>query len=217
MAETRGEACPVCRGGDVGLFLTVDGKNYWRCATCAARYLDPAQRPSPAEERAHYLTHENDPDDPGYRRWLSRLTRPLLERLSPGANGLDYGCGPGPALAKIFAEAGHHMAVYDPIFAPDPAPLDDRYDVVTCTETAEHFHDPTGEFDRLAGLLKPGGLLGVMTIFQTDDARFANWRYRRDPTHVVFYRAETFRLIASRRGLTCEIVEKDVVLMQKGG
>ncbi|WP_128292452.1 class I SAM-dependent methyltransferase [Afifella aestuarii] len=217
MAGRSGQLCPVCRGEDVELFLTVEGKDYWRCTTCAARYLDPAQRPSPAEERAHYLTHENDPDDPGYRRWLSRLTRPLLERLSPGANGLDYGCGPGPALAKMFGEAGHHMAVYDPIFAPDPAPLDDRYDVVTCTETAEHFHDPAAEFDRLASLLKPGGLLGVMTIFQTDDARFANWRYRRDPTHVVFYRADTFRLIAARRGLTCEIVEKDVVLMQKGG
>ena len=89
------------------------------------------------------------------------------------------------------------------------------YDFVTCTEVAEHFHRPADEFDRLERLLRPGGWLAVMTSFQTDDARFAGWHYRRDPTHVVFYRAETFRTIAARHGWDCEIPAKDVALMRK--
>jgi SAM-dependent methyltransferase len=195
--------------------LNVDGQDYWRCAVCEVRFLDPCQWPQPQDEHAEYLRHENNPGDSGYRRFLSRLAAPLLDRLAPGLKGLDYGCGPGPALAAMLREAGHSMALFDPFFQPDQQPLTETYDFITCTEVAEHFHRPAQEFDRLDAMLRPGGWLGVMTCFQTDDARFANWHYRKDPTHVVFYRETTFRIIAAQRGWTCEIPVKDVVLMQK--
>ena len=179
------------------------------------RFLDPAQHPTPEVERAHYAHHRNDPDDPRYRQFLSKLAGPLLARLAPGACGLDYGCGPGPALAAMLTEAGHHMALYDPAFAPDPAPLAASYDFVTCTEVAEHFHHPAQEFARLRAMVRPGGWLAIMTCFQTDDARFATWHYRKDPTHVVFYRAASFRNLAQVWGWTCTVPEKDVVLMQR--
>lgn len=117
----------------------------------------------------------------------------------------------------MLREAGHEVALYDPFFAPDPAPLALSWDFVTCTEVAEHFHDPAAEFARLAGMVKPGGWLAVMTCFQTDDARFADWHYRKDPTHVVFYREKTLRWIAARHGFTCEVPVKDVALMRKPG
>ncbi len=179
------------------------------------RFLDPNQRPTAAEERAHYLLHENEVNDPGYRRFLSKLADPLLERLGPGLSGLDYGCGPGPALAAMLGEAGHEVALYDPFFRPCASALNATYDFITCTEVVEHFHDPAGEFARFERLLRPGGWLGVMTCFQTEDERFANWHYRMDPTHVVFYREATLRRIAAWQGWTCEIPVKDVVLMQK--
>ena len=207
--------CPVCRALSSEAFLSTDGRDYRRCETCEARFLDPAQRPTPEEEHATYLLHENHPDDPGYRRFLSKLAGPLLEKLGDGARGLDYGCGPGPALAAIMREAGHDMALYDPFFQTDREPLSQSYDFITCTETAEHFHHPADEFDRFDAMLRPGGWLGVMTCFQTDDARFADWHYRKDPTHVVFYRDATFRTIAGQRGLTCEIPAKDIALMRK--
>ena len=47
-----------------------------------------------------------------------------------------------------------------------------------------------------------------------DDARFAQWHYRKDPTHVVFYRAATFRWLAARHGWSCAFPVKDVVLMR---
>ncbi|KAA2241177.1 class I SAM-dependent methyltransferase [Salinarimonas soli] len=210
-----GPACPVCTAPAARGFLHVAARDYWRCERCLATFLDPAQRPPPGAERDHYLTHRNDPDDEGYRAFLSRLAAPLLERLEPGRDGLDYGCGPGPALAAMLSEAGHRMSLFDPFFAPDEAVLGRTYDFVTCTEVAEHFHDPAAEFERLARLLHPGGWLAVMTCFQTDDERFARWRYRADPTHVVFYREATLRLVAERFGLTCEVPVKDVALMRK--
>lgn len=155
--------------------------------------------------------------DPRYRQFLSKLADPLLARLPNHAAGLDYGCGPGPALAAMLREAGHDMALYDPFFAPDSATLQPCYDFVTCTETAEHFHHPQQEFERLSAMIRPGGWLAVMTCFQTDDAHFASWHYRKDPTHVVFYRAETFAHLAANWGWTCEVPVKDVVLMQRPG
>jgi SAM-dependent methyltransferase len=207
--------CPVCRAPGPVAFAEVEGRSYWLCETCQARFLDPGQHPSPQDELARYRQHENDVDDPRYRQFLSRLADPLLARLAPGLRGLEYGCGPGPALAAMLGEAGHEMALYDPFFYPDPAPLGRRYDFITCSETAEHFHHPAEEFDRLDRLLCPGGWLGLMTCFQTDDARFADWHYRRDPTHVVFYREATMRVVAAQRGWMCEIPAKDVALMRK--
>jgi len=93
--------------------------------------------------------------------------------------------------------------------------LADTYDFVTCTETAEHFHDPAGEFACIRALLRPGGWLGVMTCFQTDDARFERWQYRADPTHVVFYREATFHHLARLWGMTVEVPRKDVVLLRQ--
>lgn len=211
-----GSACPVCALPSAH-FLSVGGQDYFRCPTCGARFLDPAQHPTRDVERATYLRHENDPDDPGYRRFLAKLADPLSTRLSGPAQGLDYGCGPGPALAAILREAGHDVAVYDPFFAPDPAPLSRVYDFVTCTEVVEHFHHPARDFARLRDLVRPGGWLAIMTCFQTDDSRFVNWHYRMDPTHVVFYRDETFRHLADLWGWRCEIPVKDVVLMQRPG
>ena len=52
-----------------------------------------------------------------------------------------------------------------------------------------------------ARLVRPGGWLAVMTCFQTDDARFAGWHYRKDPTHVVFYREADVSLSRRTMGL----------------
>ena len=213
--NTATPACPVCRAPSTRSLLGVDGRDYWRCKTCDATFLDPRQRPGRREEYDYYRLHENDPHDPRYRTFLSRLAGPLLERLDPGSHGLDYGCGPGPALAAMLREAGHDVAIYDPFFHPDPAPLTRSYDFITCTEVVEHFHHPAEEFDRLDRMLRPGGCLAVMTCFQTDDARFARWHYRQDPTHVAFYRESTLRAVAAQRGWTCDIPAKDVALMGK--
>jgi hypothetical protein len=42
-----------------------------------------------------------------------------------------------------------------------------------------------------------------------------NWHYRQEPTHVVFYREETFRFLATQRGWECEIPAPNVALMRK--
>ncbi len=207
--------CPVCLAGTTAVLAVIDERTYHRCKRCDATFLDPDQLPSRDEERAHYDTHENDPADPRYREFLNRLAAPLLARMADGLQGLDYGCGPGPALAHMLREAGHTMAIYDPVYEPDRNVLEAEYDFITCTEVVEHFHRPRAEFVRFNKLLRPGGWLGIMTMFQNDDARFANWHYRKDPTHVVFYRETTLQWMAQEFGWSCEIPARNVALFRK--
>ncbi len=91
------------------------------------------------------------------------------------------------------------------------------YDFITCSEAAEHFHRPAEEFERLDRMLRPGGWLAVMTAFRPKDRDFLSWYYRRDPTHVVFYREGTFRRLGERFGWHCEFPVPDVFLARKSG
>jgi len=207
--------CPVCETSALEPFQVIGDTRYQRCGTCEATVMEESCWLEAHEEKAIYDLHDNNPDDAGYRRFLSKLTGPLLGRLQPRSFGLDFGCGPGPALAAMLREAGMDMAVYDPFFCPEESVLERQYDFITCTEVVEHLHHPAETFRQLDSLLVPGGWLGVMTCFQTDDERFANWHYRRDPTHIVFYRRATMKWLARAHGWVLDIPAKDVALFQK--
>ena len=207
--------CNICRSNAVSSFETLDRKKYWSCNFCGGKHLDKSYFIDTAKEELRYLEHNNDIQDKEYRAFLSKLSDPLKEKLSFGAHGLDFGCGTGPALADILTQEGFKVSLYDPFFYPNKNVLSKQYDFITCTETAEHFHDPFKEFNTLNDLLKPRGWLGVMTSFLTSDEMFESWHYRRDPTHVTFYCENTFEVIASQRSWKCEIKSKDVVLLQK--
>lgn len=208
--------CPLCEGTALAELARVEDLPYLRCARCRLTFLHPDHRLPPGQERARYEEHENDPADPRYRAFLDRLAGPLAARLAPGMEGLDYGSGPGPTLSRMLEERGFPMEIWDPFFAPDPAPLERRYDFVTCTETAEHFFEPGEELRRLDGLLRRPGWLALMTRVLEDDEGFSEWWYVRDPTHVSFYRPETLEWIALARGWSLERPRTHVALFRKG-
>jgi 2-polyprenyl-3-methyl-5-hydroxy-6-metoxy-1,4-benzoquinol methylase len=179
-------------------------------------FVDPQDRLDRDAERAEYELHRNDPADPGYRAFLARLATPLLQRLAAGSEGLDFGCGPGPALARMLREAGHRVALYDSFFAPDEAALEGCYDFICATEVAEHLHRPGRELARLWSRLKVGGWLGIMTKLVRDREAFEKWHYKNDPTHVCFFSEQTWHWWADRQGASLEIIGSDVILMQRG-
>jgi len=218
--------CPLCgaerspvhggAGKEFGGRIEVGEKEYFDCPGCGLIWMDPAHHLSPAAERARYETHRNQPDDPGYRAFLNRLARPLLDRIPASACGLDFGSGPGPTLSVMLEEVGCQLRIYDPFFAPHPEALESRYDFVTCTETVEHFRSPRQAFDQMARLLRPHGWLAVMTQPFTADLDFPKWWYVRDPTHVAFYRPQTMEWIADAYQWRLENPHPSVFLFQAG-
>jgi len=199
----------------VAIDLDIHSGRYGNCPDCDLIFQSPGELPDSLSEFALYHTHHNEADDAGYRAFLAQLADPLMACLAPDARGMDYGAGPGPVLARLFAEAGFPTAVYDPFFHPDARVLEDSYDFAVCTEAAEHFHRPARDFARLAALLSPGGWLGVMTELHCGPKTFADWWYHKDATHVSFYSRETIHWIARHFGFRVLQVESRVVILQR--
>lgn len=206
--------CPLCLSSSVSDFKIAKYK-YWRCAVCALTFLDPEFHFTPDEERARYDLHRNNPDDPGYIQFLNKLAGPFSGRLKAGARGLDFGCGPGPAMSVILKKQGFSVDNYDPYYFPDPELLGREYDFLTCTEVVEHLREPRKEFLLLDRLLKKGGRIGVMTEILTSEVNFEKWWYRLDPTHIAFYKPETFEWISKWLEWRLEFPVKNVVIFSK--
>ena len=199
------EVCRLCGGTSIW-WQSADAQAYFQCRTCALVQMGAAHLPDQQAEKACYDLHQNDAEDLGYRKFLSRLSDPLLAALVkqygcvpwPRLQALDFGCGPGPALARMLSESGLTTLAYDPIYAPQAELLAHTYDVITCTEVVEHFHHPKHSFTQLARLMKPQARLAIMTQWLDESVNFSRWHYRRDPTHVCFYQRETFIWLAQR-------------------
>lgn len=204
--------CPLCLSADTAEFFQDKQRDYLRCRQCRLVFVPPHQHLTPDAEKAIYDYHQNQSEDAGYRQFLSRLAEPLSSRLPTGACGLDYGCGPGPLLAKMFREQGHTMCTFDPYYAKQPETLQSQYDFVTCTEVVEHFRQPSQEFPRLFELLKPNGHLGIMTKLVIDADAFSRWHYKNDKTHVSFFSEHTLQWLAVTYRSRLEIIGKDVII-----
>ena len=216
MNQYSNNDCPLCGGSDLALYFKDSHRVYLACPNCCLVSVPGQYYLTPEAEKKEYDLHDNDPADPGYQRFLSRLSRPLLERLGPGQRGLDFGCGPGPALHQLLQAHGHTVDLYDPFYANDRDVFLNTYDFIVATEVVEHLHRPGQVFDRLFGLLRRGGWLGIMTKLIRDKAAFSRWHYIRDLTHVCFYHRQTFVYISQKYKAGLCFVDDDVILLQKG-
>lgn len=204
------QSCPLCDAADAAAFHEGSRGTFRRCATCALVFLDPTQWPSLDSEIARYELHENDADA-DYEEFLSRLALPVIARTPAGARGLDYGSGDSDVLAALLTRAGRPTMAYDPAFRPGDA-LKERYDFVVCSEVVEHVHEPRALFERFRRLVRPGGVIGIMTGMYDAVPSFGDWWYIRDITHVCFYSKVTFEWIARRLGWAVEFPAANVVL-----
>lgn len=208
--------CPLC-AGHAAPFVPGAARGALRCGTCRLTFVPESGHLSPGAERARYAEHRNGPQDAGYREFLDRLLAPLRQRLAPGAEGLDFGCGPGPAVSAMLGERGFSVRDWDPYFRPDDDALAREYDFIVCTEVFEHLRRPAETLEQLDGLLRPNGALGVMTLLLEADDAFGSWWYARDPTHIAFYKPETLEWIARSRGWSLELLPKGAAVFRKSG
>ncbi len=217
----NGELCPLCDVVDTEFYYRSKLKNlertFLRCVNCDLIFVPRKFHLNCLAQKERYLQHNNDPDDAKYRAFLSRLCNELVPLLVKGSKGIDYGAGPGTALALMLNEGGFKMNTFDVFFQPDASVLSDKYDFVVCTETAEHFADPERDFRIFDSMLKPGGFIGIMTSLFNEKIDFGNWHYHRDPTHIAFYSINTMELIAQRFNWEMSLPVDNVVVFKKAG
>ncbi|MFW6142713.1 MAG: class I SAM-dependent methyltransferase [Desulfovermiculus sp.] len=208
-------SCPLCFQDQAAWFHQDRNRSYFRCPECHLVYVPQEEHVGPDEEKARYDRHTNQIHEPGYRTFLSRILDPLRQLMPPPALGLDFGCGPGPALAAMAREGGYTMAVFDPFYAPDPKVWNTGYDFITCTEVVEHLRQPGIILPWIWPFVRPGGLLAIMTKLVLSQSAFAHWHYIRDETHVSFFSHATFQWLAAALPAGLSFYGQDVIFLHK--
>ena len=203
--------CPLCNL--LAHHLTSgEDREYWLCSNCRAIFVPAPFHISQEEEVKRYLEHENSIENKGYVQMFQKKIDILQDLEIKSA--LDYGCGYEPVLKTLLERQGIKADGYDPNFFPE-LPLNKSYDLVISTETFEHFRNPAEEIPRITDRVVPGGILAIMTKFYPAQ-NFADWYYKRDPTHIIFYCTETFQWLAKNTGFKLIFNnENDFVVLKK--
>lgn len=204
--------CPLCHSAEHTLYCSDKTREYRHCSGCKLVFVPPEVRLNEEEEKDRYDLHTNSSDDAGYRKYLRKVLDPVCERIDEGSFGLDFGSGPGPTLSKMFEEKGCDMRIYDHFYAKDAKVLDLKYDFITSTEVIEHLYDPASVTDKLMGMLKPKGLLALLTQPYPPKEEFEKWYYKNDLTHVCFFSIDTMQWLASKHKARLEVLGKDIFI-----
>jgi len=188
--------CPLCLSAHI---LDFD-KDYHLCENCKGIFLKRELLLNNTEEKARYCEHNNDVSDTRYQKFVSPITDRIIKYFSTDDIGLDFGAGTGPVISKVLNDKGYNVKIYDPFFHNYPDFLNNKYNYIACCEVIEHFHNPYREFTLLKNLLCPSGKLFCMTHIYNSQIPFANWYYRKDPTHVFIYQQKTLLWIKKHFG-----------------
>ena len=114
----------------------------------------------------------------------------------------------------MLQEAGAEVRSYDPFFHPDESVFSGIYDCIVMVEVIEHLHHPRQELLRLKSLLSPQGFFAIQTKYHSGlNQEFANWGYRRDPTHVAFFSLSTMQFVANL--LAAPVVTREDILQPR--
>ncbi len=204
--------CPLCQSSSE-IFFQRKNRIYYTCPNCGSIFLPQELLPLLHEEETRYREHNNDVNNPGYQKFVSPIVQAVKADFTPRHKGLDFGAGTGPVVTKLLSDEGYRLELYDPIFHNHPHLLKQSYDFIVSCEVVEHFHQPAGEFARLKTMLKEKGKLYCMTSLYDDTIDFKGWYYKDDFTHVIIYRAETFRYIRETFGFSDLKIENNLIVL----
>jgi len=190
---------------------------YHYCNHCQYIFKDPQNFQDLQTQKQRYNLHENNEDDEGYQAYFQRFLDFTLPLVGSVKKALDFGCGRTSLLAKMLLKEGIECDYYDPIYYPDTLDDGKKYELIVSTEVFEHLHHPKEVFNALTQRLEEGGYLAIQTQFHPNDTEaFKKWYYHQDPTHIVFFTAETFKVLCKQSA--CEFVGengKNMVVIKK--
>ncbi len=176
-----------------------------------------------ADHRIDYVTDLVNSDS-RESRWKRGISRHIVEIMrgfgSPGGRFLDLGCGNGqlmgmmsragssvcgvdisPAACTIVREQGFDVYcgdITDSALSYTPG----SFDVISAIETLEHLHSPGKCLQRVAQLLKPGGLFYYITgNADLMKVKGKDWPYIIPESHIYYFNPRTISLYFSKVGL----------------
>ena len=229
--ERKHIPCNLCGSMDTQPFCPSNGRSLVQCKKCGLVYVSP--RPQAEELYELYSEsyfHNDDSGTVGYSNYVNdeqnirktfqrRLKR--VERFAQPGALLDVGCAAGFFLAEaqqrgwqvegldVSAFAVRYTQEHFGIPAQQGALLDldlpeNHYDMVTMWDVIEHVPDPYAHMDKIARLLKPGGVFALATPdVGSLPAKLTGKRwvgYKLQEEHIYYFSAATLRAMLDRAG-----------------
>ncbi len=210
--------CKICQKTVTSFYDDYMQCETYHCKACQFIFKDEAAIISRDKELKVYEQHNNTEENLGYvamfQDFMEKTLLPFRDNIE---SVLDFGSGPNPVLASLMSKEGFDVEHYDKFFSPEKVYEGKRYDLITSTEVIEHIADIPTLFTFFSDHLKPQGYLALMTQFHPDEEEaYLKWWYRRDPTHISFFRPHTFTILAKEYGFKfCYHDDKKLILLQK--
>jgi len=209
--------CHICKKATVSFVHKKTDITYYYCEECEYIFKSPECYQDFDSQKERYNLHTNNAEDEGYQAYFKRFLDFTLPLVGDPKTALDFGCGKSSLLATLLEKEGVKCDYYDPIYHSDTLNDGKKYELIVSTEVFEHLHQPTEIFERLLGRLKQGGFLVVQTQFHPNDTEaFKKWYYHQDPTHIVFFTAQTFKILCE--AFACEFIAdngKNMIALKK--
>ena len=156
---------------------------------------------------------------PVYADWMKNLNAGEHEKIA------DIGCGNGQLLYELYSSGFKNLKGYDPfimednrvnkgleIYKREIREIDEVFDIVMLHHAFEHMADPSFEFSKITGLLKPGGRLLIRVPISDGEAwqiYRENWVQLDAPRHYFIPSIKALELLAAKNGLEIYKVEHD--------
>jgi cyclopropane fatty-acyl-phospholipid synthase-like methyltransferase len=169
-----------------------------------------------ADPHVRYAATADEADTTQLYEWRGILR--ILEEsgfVKSSTRWLDFGCGLG-GLVRFARSRGYDVRGYDEGYAAerlhklgvpslhtgDLDALAASFDLITAIEVLEHIVEPLAVLERVASLLRPGGVLFVTTgNARPYRNRLDRWQYVRPDIHVSFFEPDTLRVAYEKTGL----------------
>ncbi len=209
--------CHICDKATESFVHEKTNITYYHCKSCEYIFKSPECYQDFDAQKERYNLHENNENDEGYKAYFQRFLDFVLPFVGQPKSALDFGCGISSLLASLLDEKGIDTDYYDPIYHPNTLSDSKKYEIIVTTEVFEHLYNPKEVFISLLSRLKNGGYLAIQTEFHSNNSTaFKKWWYPQDSTHIVFFRAETFRVLCEQN--RCKYIadnKKNMVVIQK--
>ncbi len=214
--------CRLCSSTNVHLVfpLTTEWGEFeiFRCTECSAEFIDPSVEVDDKAIQAHFF--DSNPYTENRQGVLDRYWRNeashILSLKPDGGSILDIGCNSGDflsvldsrwekfgvELAPAPAEQArkHGITIYDkPI--EECSFKNQRFDVVTMFALIEHLRYPEETVATISNVLKPGGLLVIMTgDASAFKSRFLGkkWHMYIPPLHRYFFTRQSLKQLCEQ-------------------
>ncbi len=181
--------CPICDSWDIRWLFVLKGYQIYRCANCRLRLMHPQPDDTTLQHiyGAQYFLGSEEPEAQErtreLKRWTAALYFNMLSRHLGGHTGrlLEIGCGWGDFLLEA---RKRNFEVSGLELSPDATAVANQrlgaalvksgileensyepgvFDVVACFDVIEHVRNPRQFLDRVARLIRPGGLIMIVT------------------------------------------------------